>query len=58
MLSLYIISLLNCCFSENPPKVDESDIGNRDPALKSTYKGLVNIRCVFKKFKHYIYKAN
>jgi hypothetical protein len=28
------------------PEVDETDIGNRDPALKSTYKGLPKLRYV------------
>ena len=32
--------------SEAPPEKDESDVGSRDIALKSTYKGLVNIRYV------------
>ncbi|KIM78970.1 hypothetical protein PILCRDRAFT_10889 [Piloderma croceum F 1598] len=30
--------------SAPPPKVDETDIGNRDPALKNTYKGLPKLR--------------
>jgi hypothetical protein len=38
------ISLLNFYCSELPPDIDESDVGTRDPALKSTYKGLVNIQ--------------
>jgi hypothetical protein len=29
-----------------PPKVDETDIGNRDDLLKETYKGLPKLRYV------------
>ena len=38
--------------------MDESDIGNRDPALKSTYKDLVNIRYVFEFNIDYILNAH
>ena len=33
-------------FSEPPPDADESVVGELDPALAGTYKGLVNIRSV------------
>ena len=33
-------------FSAAPPKVDETDIGNRDEALQHTYKGLPKLRYV------------
>jgi hypothetical protein len=36
--------------SASAPKEDETDIGNRDPALKRTYKGLVNLRWAFLSF--------
>jgi len=44
---------VHCCIplicslaSVAPPKVDETNIGNRDPALERTYKGLPKLRCV------------
>ena len=33
--------------SESAPDVDKTDTGFRDLELKDSYKGLVNIRCVF-----------
>jgi hypothetical protein len=47
IIIIYIKLLLNFYCSEKSPEMDESNVGNRDPALKSTYKGLVNIRYVF-----------
>jgi hypothetical protein len=47
IIIIYIKLLLNFYCSEKSPEMDESNVGNRDPALKSTYKGLVNIRCIF-----------
>jgi hypothetical protein len=32
--------------STSAPEVDETNIGNRDPALKHTYKGLPKLRYV------------
>ena len=40
------ILLIYSLVSVAPPKVDETDIGNRDPALERTYKGLPKLRCV------------
>jgi hypothetical protein len=40
--------------SEAPPDRDESDVGSRDSALKSTYEGLVNIRYVLSYMFFYI----
>ena len=39
-------SLVNACFivSASGPERDECDIGNRDPALKKSYRGLVNLK--------------
>ena len=38
-----------------PPDKDETDIGNRDPLLKSTYKGLPKLRYI-SVFKSVVYR--
>lgn len=40
----YVLLLIRVYLSINPPDVDESDEGNRDPALAESYKDLVNLR--------------
>src|ERR1700676_2317609 len=46
--------------SDPSPAVDETNVGNRDDALKKTYRGLVNLKYVIltlnhSYFKHYLF---
>jgi hypothetical protein len=40
---LYLLTFIR---SEPSPAVDETNVGNRDDALKKTYRGLVNLKYV------------
>ena len=46
---VYVWALSYLCLSKSAtsPEIDKSDVGNRDKHLLSSYKGLVNIRCVY-----------
>ena len=46
ILSIFSFGWCQCLLSVGPPKVDETDIGNRDHLLKATYKGLPKLRYV------------
>jgi hypothetical protein len=46
LIGVYGYIVLIYSWVSAPLKVDETDIGNKDPALEHTYKGLPKLRCV------------